>query len=430
MNPWILARIVLVVALVFPLAAAAASDEQQGGEGRRVNHGEAQVEWLRSRGGYFNPKLAFHPPSKNSHDDRGTEKEDGDDGPQTALQGVFATERVFENETLMTIPRRCLLTSGGSYNVCDTARRLHHEMELFRRGLTSEFAPYIHYLSDLPSGQIPTAWSAAGQELFVEVRSEELPPMEVAERSFDIECWEGDDPAAAASLETAYSLLVQRSWDDILVPVLDMMNHRNSGRHTQWHNVDSTSIHDETRDKIRVFARRDIEAGEQLYLSYNECADCHDIALQYGLQDIFRDYGFVEQYPQRWMFHEVNFVRRLEHVVFEIDTKDGSQLSSEDGNKNKPEEPPGAKELQLTWLSDAKPNLFMINFFRGHLKRLQGIKDTVLERAEHLVSDHERDAILGFLSGIDHSTGACDLVCGGWARRRPATTRVYTLHPR
>ena len=48
-------------------------------------------------------------------------------------------------------------------------------------------------------------------------------------------------------------------------------------------------------------ALRDIRAGEQLYLSYNECTDCmyeRDYAYTYVLQYILRDYGFVEvRYP-------------------------------------------------------------------------------------------------------------------------------------
>ena len=44
-------------------------------------------------------------------------------------------------------------------------------------------------------------------------------------------------------------------------------------------------------------ALRDIRAGEQLYLSYNECTDCmyeRDYAYTYVLPYILRDYGFVE----------------------------------------------------------------------------------------------------------------------------------------
>ena len=64
--------------------------------------------------------------------------------------------------------------------------------------------------------------------------------------------------------------------------------------------VDSTSAHDADRD-VAVYATRDIEANEQLYLSYNECEDC-DFALTYGLPDIVRDFGFVEDYPRRFIF--------------------------------------------------------------------------------------------------------------------------------
>jgi hypothetical protein len=43
---------------------------------------------------------------------------------------------------------------------------------------------------------------------------------------------------------------------------------------------------------------QEIEAGEEIYLSYNQFHDCEGWWHEYGTPEMFRDYGFVEQYPQ------------------------------------------------------------------------------------------------------------------------------------
>merc|ERR1711937_768618 len=70
-----------------------------------------------------------------------------------------------------------------------------------------------------------------------------------------------------------------------MVPVIDSFNHRNG----RWHNtVASWVLH----DGYTVSAKRDIVAGEQLYISY------HDV--EFGAPRIFEQYGFVEQTPALW----------------------------------------------------------------------------------------------------------------------------------
>ena len=50
----------------------------------------------------------------------------------------------------------------------------------------------------------------------------------------------------------------------------------------------------------QVTARRDIQPGEQIHNSYNMCDECGGRKDSYGTGEIFRDYGFVEEFPQRW----------------------------------------------------------------------------------------------------------------------------------
>lgn len=242
----------------------------------KVNLGQAQIEWLRSRGGFFHSKLELQPLFK--------------DDPSNSPVGVFTTADIREDETLIILPQKCLLTSeGGSGETCDTARNLMKQREL---GDKSEFAPYVNYIFDgKHKGHLPSSWSDAGKELLHTVIGSELPPEYVSDISFEEDC----GGTGAEAEEEAYLLVVRRSWDDKMLPVYDMCNHRNG----KWKNVDSNSAH--KGEDITVYATRDIKAGEQLYLSYNECADC-DFAHTYALPEMVRDFGFVEELPRRFVF--------------------------------------------------------------------------------------------------------------------------------
>ena len=114
-----------------------------------VNHAEAQIDWVLSHeGGFFSPKLKFQP--LNETDPKST-------------MGVFATENIQKDETLMVIPSACFLTSEGTGNECDTARNLMKERELKSK---SKYAPYLDYVFDARhKGQVPSEWSSAGKKL-------------------------------------------------------------------------------------------------------------------------------------------------------------------------------------------------------------------------------------------------------------------------
>eukprot|EP00978_Attheya_sp_CCMP212_P005461 scaffold12235_cov44-Attheya_sp.AAC.7 len=86
--------------------------------------------------------------------------------------------------------------------------------------------------------------------------------------------------------------------DALLVPLFDMSNHGNGDAINMVLEIEHFEFFD-------GLAHRDIEAGEQLNHSYNLCENCGSrITSGYGTPQLFRDYGFVEQYPQRWIFGE------------------------------------------------------------------------------------------------------------------------------
>ena len=226
-------------------------------------------EWIHTApGGYFNPKQEFRYETR---------------GDPSTIPGIFATQHIKKGEVLVKVPWSHVLKSNDEDEVgqmcCGTVEALAREMKL---GVNSEFAPYVQYLNAQPDGQLPSAWEKPAQDLFREivggssVKNTEIPPAEPTEwLEWDwyknCEGDRADKLAAKAAL-----LVVQRSDDAYMIPAYDMYNHRNGKR---WLNTKTTTTageHHLTR------AHRDIKAGEQIYISYNHCAECQGRATEYG----------------------------------------------------------------------------------------------------------------------------------------------------
>jgi len=349
------------VALAAATVAAASNDPEV------IDHAQSQVDWLKANGGYFNPKIVFR------HLDP--------DDPTSSPSGLFVDGDVAEGEVLMIIPHKCLLKSSEEdetlQSTCDTVRNLVSQYKL---GEKSHYWPYVRYvMDDRHRGDLPSEWSKEGKELLESIiPAEALPGFNATDASFVRECEADPNEEEVGPLqEFSHLAVLRRSWDDLMVPVLDMVNHRNG----RWTNIESNSAH-EGKD-IRVYATRDIEAGEQLHISYNECTDCHiddfSYAHTYTLPYIMKDYGFVEQLPQRWNFDS-------SWIMFEVD-----EVVDEDGENT------GA--LEVIWFSDP-PEFNGRHFLRGQLRRLQRMYNDVLARAALLESDHEKRVIVNFYDAL------------------------------
>ena len=323
---------------------------------RIVKLGNGVLHWVVEQGGMFHPSLYFA-------------------APEGSLV-MFAKEAISKDEILFAVPRVCLLSSGidsGALDdyfsyVCETTTVLWRELQKGQDSVTH--GPYMEYLLETqPPGMLPSAWSKAGQTLLKKMLStpdneQVLPPEAVCGHSFARECGinvdEPDGDARVWAQEHAWMLITQRSWDDLMIPIYDMISHRN-GNWTNTKLVEGVSVHDEDHDII-VQASRDINAGEEIYTTYNFCEDCGARAETFGTSLIFRDYGFVEQYPQRWIFGE---------IVFDLDYKDD--------NPN---------ELQVSWVFDS-PSHDVIAFFDEQLDRLQEFATVELESQPEDIPDLE-----------------------------------------
>ena len=179
----------------------------------------ALVDWLNSfEGGFYNPKQEIR------------RQDPLDPG---SYFGVFAKERIEEDELLSRVPWEAIISEdGGVYDddeqdetplSCGTVRNIAKEMRL---GEKSKFAPYVLYLQNQRDGQLPSAWSEEGKLLFEDVLGgkgdmQRIPPSDATTWLEDwYEFCHGDPEDEMAA--RAAMLVLQRSDDDLMVPVYDL----------------------------------------------------------------------------------------------------------------------------------------------------------------------------------------------------------------
>uniref|UniRef100_A0A7S1YJJ5 SET domain-containing protein n=1 Tax=Grammatophora oceanica TaxID=210454 RepID=A0A7S1YJJ5_9STRA len=390
----ILLQAILLVCLVLTILSHPLCERACAGEIEVVGNDEEDnieplITWLKQRNGAFSHKIEVRKIPAGSGSTR---------------YGIFAKQDLVEDEELVVIPREAMLTAerrrrsttssglqASDTTVplwCDTVRALSKEMKL---GSESNYSAYVEYLNAQPFDQIPTSWSDKGKELLLELLGQNqqdkrlhfppIDPVDFLEVEWEQFCKGSRDDM----IERKAAILHQaRGWDEFMVPVFDMMSHRNGPR---WLNTKSNSvIRDLGSPSVNVTASRDIKAGEEIYNTYSHCIDCGNRKLNYGTPEILRDYGFVENYPQRWILTRT--------FRFEID----EVFEHDEAHSNNIEHPTGA--LKIRWLSGGRPSNATMLVVHQHLERLRGA-DTAgsLFRtlaASGVVPRNELDMILGY----------------------------------
>lgn len=339
-----------------------------------INHGQRQIDWVRANGGFVSDKYEIR-------------REDPND--VTSRLAVFAKEDISKNELLLSIPRSCIVETFQG-DICDTVQLLVQEMKL---GNESHFEPYVTYLKSQAVGQLPTMWTDSGKELLNQMIGARkrsglsfLPPKDAVSVQ-----WGCYDPRASLLEQQAAMLITQRGWDEVMIPVFDMISHRNGD---YFHNTKEVhSVHLKSKP-VQVVADRDIQKGEELYTSYARCWDCGGRKTGYGTPEILRDYGFVEMYPQRWDFVKQGIAFTLD---YHYDENSGEPFlpSLSDGGDDVP--------LQLIW--HAKPPIVKLEFFRQQMARLQEYKENQLSldaQPEH-IPQQEWETIQDFHAALTNA---------------------------
>jgi len=315
------------------------------------------IQWMESSGGFLDPRVEIR---RWNPDD------------PTSYFGVFANAPIKGDEVLMHIPDKIKMQlidddegdgNGESYeySVCGLSWMLQDE---FEEEDESDYLPYINYLKTQARGQLPATWSPVGQYLLLKVQGDL--PMTDAFGKTDPEamvewleyihelCVEDGD-----TLDPHFiALAVQRGFDSALIPVYGMINH---GNVENVNTITKSSTFDQ--EGFKVYALRDLQAGDELYFSYHGCPDCDDRTNQWGTPEMLRDFGFVEGYPQR--FHV------LDDITIFVD-----EVATEDGGKG----------YIGSCLDDNCPDQ---SWVEEQVSRLANVEERLFEKAKSVVPEQE-----------------------------------------
>jgi hypothetical protein len=334
-------------------------------------HAAALIAWLKKEGGYFNSKL---------------EMRRVDPSDPTSFFGMFANGSIPKEEMLLRIPTSMVLDSAEedpdlASMTCPTVRNLNKQLKLKDE---SKYAPYVNYLLDTqPPGSIPSGWSENGKKLLTRVlggeKSGDFPiPLPLSDDPFPwIDEWHDSCKGSNDPLEEYGALIViQRSWDDVLIPVFDMMSHRNG----HWLNTMHNDVHGD--EDIEVKAKRDIEPNEQIYTSYNMCENCGGRVFTYGTPEILREYGFVEQMPQSWIFHD-----------------DGFEFGFRLGEKDNENSEPSGIYVVTDWIF-GDPDNDDVEMLNEMIEQIKRTKETILNVRDKNVPDSEWQTITNYIDAM------------------------------
>ena len=330
-------------------------------DGTITDHGQRLVQWVRSNGGFVSDKIEVRRLDVND---------------RNSSYGVFATQNIDVSEILLVIPRSCLITTFEE-DICDTVDLLAQEFAL---GKQSQYEPFVTYLFEaLPYGQLPPLWSQAGKRLLTNIvfdhgrKKQVFPPSKLLDTEW-IGCESFEESTPLLNRHAAM-LVHQRGWDEVMIPILDMLNHRNGP--IWWNTRESHSVHDSSKP-VHVEASRAIRVGEEVYSTYDNCLDCGGRDNSYGTPEILRDYGVVEMMQQRWVF-------RAQGIAFSLDYK-----YAEDGSI------PDETDLQLDWLTDKRLDDDDVRFFEDQTARLQKLGEDLKKGKDPDVPEREWNTIVQY----------------------------------
>ena len=210
---------------------------------------------------------------------------------------------------------------------------------------------HVKYLLGQERGQIPATWTEAAKELLREIESpsaDELQLTDWIEMVFEHEdCIEPGN----AFEQQALAMVVQRGWDSVLIPIYDMHNHVND---VEKLNADNNSVC--SAEGLRVWASKTVEAGEGIFLAYDNCSDCDGNPECWGTTELLRDFGFVELHPREFRFHKAEILFAIDNVT-----------NAEDGESH---------HLEIDWLG-YYPDYEQIASMKEECRRLQDLQHDI-----------------------------------------------------
>jgi hypothetical protein len=231
------------------------------------------VAWMRKHGGRVDERLSL-------------QQLDG-------VRGAVALYDIEQGAELIQVPWKLVIGSEGLQDqmadMCQVVRAIETELRL---GETSLWHEYLALDDSIINSRLPTLWGASALE-----ELQGLPPQEDATRHvrWFLEDCKGqlDDQVT----QQALLCFITRASAVGMVPIYDLLNHHNGERNAKLQL---------TEMGVELIAFEPIPAGQQIYLSY-------------GIKSastMFRDYGFVEPWPQIWMWTDSSSSDRHTFALF------------------------------------------------------------------------------------------------------------------
>lgn len=225
------------------------------------------VKWVKSqKGGFFHKNLQIKKLKDNS-------------------LGIFATGLIEKDEVLIQVPWDIILTSDDDDSEDDTEEEEYYQLDCatiqalaleLEKGKSSKYSPYIRHLLSLSEGQLPSNWSNEGKDMLLDIlggEDQQLAPGAVVSLMDSI--WDGQCQADGNFHAKAAELVFQRDDRGLMVPLYDLVAHRNGN----YFNTYTDLVHGEYHATL---ARRDIQKGEQIYKSLDLCDECNEEAIELG----------------------------------------------------------------------------------------------------------------------------------------------------
>lgn len=314
----------IAIRVLAQISTAAANPDAASNEQSLSSSQDELLHWLRQCGGYWNPKQSLR--HENIND-------------TSSLFGVFANDSIPKGQILASIPWECILhatpyPTNARFENCNTVNQLVKEFYKLDNNnfnnknnddssdeSSTDFSLYVQNLRKTAqehSKLLPTNWSPQGKQLFLEITGHGiLPPEDPFFDNFD---WkhtcedqqsqqhsEEEEEAVDDKNQDYYkmaTLLVMTHGEDFgFVPLTDKYNNRGGNWTGAYFSHEGDYDNSDIGLEIRTL--RYINAGEQIYTDYRDYGPI-------GTPELIRDYGFVEHYPQRWIFSK-------QHIAFDID---------------------------------------------------------------------------------------------------------------